>query len=150
MKSVEHTLAFELQQPVSEVFPLFSPEGEKYWVPGWDYQNVMGTTELFEDYVFLTNSHDHGTTVAIWLVKRFDPETHTIEYYKVEPDDKIGLVRVCCVAQAAERTKVEVTYRYIALSKKAEDFISRFTAEAYKGFIGKWQILLSQYFASKS
>ena len=54
MKSVEHTLAFELQQPVSEVFPLFSPEGEKHWVPGWGYQNVMGTTELSEDYVFLT------------------------------------------------------------------------------------------------
>ena len=149
MKSVEHTLAFELQQPVSEVFPLFSPEGERYWVPGWDYQNVMGTTELFEDYVFLTESHDHGTTTAIWLVKRFDPETHSVEYYKVEPDDKIGLVIVCCVAQAAERTKVKVTYRYVALSKKGEDFISGFTAEAYEGFIGKWQSLLSQYFASK-
>ena len=149
MKSVEHTLAFELQQPVSEVFPLFSPEGEKYWVPGWDYQNVMGTTELFEDYVFLTKSHDHGSTEAIWLVKRFNPETHTVEFYKVEPDDKMGLVRVRCLALDAERTKVEVTYKYIALSNKGEDFVSGFTAEAYKDFIERWQSLLSQYFASK-
>lgn len=29
MKSVEHRLSFEVSQPVSSVFPLFSPEGEK-------------------------------------------------------------------------------------------------------------------------
>jgi hypothetical protein len=28
------------------LFPLFSAEGEKLWVPGWDYENVMGTREL--------------------------------------------------------------------------------------------------------
>jgi len=38
--------------PIEELFPLFSPEGETYWVPDWDYENVMGTTELSEDYVF--------------------------------------------------------------------------------------------------
>lgn len=149
MKSIEHTLDFELQQSVSKVFPLFSPEKEKDWVPEWDYQNVMGTTELFEDYVFLTKSHDHGTTEAIWLVKRFNPETHTVEFYKVEPGNKIGLVRVSCVVLAVEITKVEVTYKYIALSNKGENFISGFTAEVYKEFIEKWRSLLSQYFALK-
>jgi len=37
---------------IGKLFPLFSPEGEKYWVPDWDYVNLMGTTELSEDYVF--------------------------------------------------------------------------------------------------
>jgi hypothetical protein len=149
MKTVEHTLAVELPRPVSEIFPLFSPEGEKYWVPGWDYKNVMGTTELFEDYVFLTKSHDHGATEAIWVVKRFDPEAHSVEFYKVEPGDKIGLVRVCCAALTDQRTKVEVTYKYLALSETGEAFVSGFTAEAYKEFIGEWQRLLSNYFRSK-
>ncbi len=36
MKSISHTKAFEMALPVAELFPLFSPEGEKYWVPGWD------------------------------------------------------------------------------------------------------------------
>ena len=57
--------------PIADLFPLFSPEGEKYWVPGWDYENVMGTTELSEDYVFLTKNHDHGITNAIWIVKKY-------------------------------------------------------------------------------
>ncbi len=50
---------------MGEVFPLFSPEGEKAWVPGRDYENVMGTTELAEDYVFTTRSHDHAATTAV-------------------------------------------------------------------------------------
>ena len=51
--------------PIAELFPLFSPEGEKLWVPGWDYENIMGTTALSEDYVFLTKIHDHATRDAI-------------------------------------------------------------------------------------
>ena len=76
MKSVKHTAAFTLTQPVEKLFPLFSPEGEKLWVPGWDYENVMGTIDLSENYVFLTKSHDHASTEAIWVVKSYEPEVH--------------------------------------------------------------------------
>lgn len=54
MNSIKHTPGFDIAQPVEDVFPLFSPEGEELWVPGWEYENVMGTAELFKDYVFLT------------------------------------------------------------------------------------------------
>ena len=75
MKSISHTKSFSLDFPISKLFPLFSPEGEKHWVPGWDYENVMGKTELCEDYVFLTKTHDHGETDAIWIAysARFRP-----------------------------------------------------------------------------
>ena len=80
MKTISHTKSFEMPRPIAELFPLFSPEGEKYWVPGWDYENVMGTPELSEDYVFLTKTHDHATTNAIWIVKKYDPESHTVQF----------------------------------------------------------------------
>ena len=149
MKSIERTRAFEMPLPASKLFPLFSPEGETYWVPGWEYRNVMGTTELSEDYVFLTKSHDHGTTDAIWLVKKYERDAHLVEFYRVEPNDKVGLVKVKCTELTAERTEVEVTYKYIALSQTGEEFISGFTAEAYEAFIGEWQELLTDYFASR-
>ena len=60
MESVTHGRTFEIAAPLAELFPLFNPEGEKAWVPGWDYENVMGTTELSEDYVFLKNSQPRG------------------------------------------------------------------------------------------
>ena len=135
--------------PIEDLFPLFSPEGEKYWAPGWDFVNVMGTTELSEDYVFLTKTHDHGTTDAIWIVKRYDPESHYMQYYKIEPEDKIGVVTVKCTELEAERTKVQVTYKYLALSETGESFISGFSESVYEAFIGEWQTLLSNYYESK-
>lgn len=150
MISISHTKAFEIATPIAELFPLFSPEGEKYWVPGWDYKNVMGTTELSEDYVFLTETHDHGTRNAIWIVKKYDPESHFIQFYKIEPEDKIGVVTVKCAELEAERTTVQVTYKYIALSATGERFVSGFSESAYQEFIAEWQTLLSNYFKSKA
>lgn len=148
MNSVRHTTSFEIAAPIGELFPLFSPEGEKAWVPGWDYENVMGTAALSEDYVFLTKTHDHAAAKAIWLVKRFEPEQHLIELYKVEPDEKVGLVIVKCVALADGSTKVEVTYQYTALSGSGREFIAGFDETAYQEFVGEWQTLLEKYFVS--
>jgi hypothetical protein len=149
MQSITHNKSFEMDMPVKDLFPLFSPEGEKFWVPGWGYENVMGTTELSEDYVFLTKTHDHGTTDAIWIVKEYDPKSHFVKFYKIEPEDKIGVVSVRCSELESERTKVQVTYKYIALSETGEKFISNFSARAYEEFIAEWQTLLSKYFASR-
>ena len=149
MNTIKHTTEFEIAQPIEALFPLFSPEGEKWWVPGWDYVNIMGTTELSEDYIFLTQSHDHASTQAIWLVKRYDPAAYLVQYYKVEPEDKVGIVTVRCVTQAPDRTQVQVSYEYIALADKGRHFIESFTAEAYQAFIAEWETLLRHYFASQ-
>ncbi len=149
MKSISHTKAFEMAVPIAELFPLFGPEGEKYWVPGWDYENVMGTTVMSEDYVFVTRTHDHGTTNAIWVVKKYDPESHFVQFYKIEPEDKFGVITVKCTELESARTRVQVTYKYIALSVTGEVFISKFSESAYEAFIGEWKILLSSYFGSK-
>jgi hypothetical protein len=146
MKSVTHTRIFELAVPIDELFPLFSPEGEKHWVPDWDYENVMGTTELSEDYVFLTRSHDHAGADAVWVVKKYDPGAHVVEFYRIEPEEKVGLVRVKCAVVGDRQTSVEVTYRYTALSASGESFIASFDESAYKEFIDEWQSLLSRYF----
>ncbi|MBW1723922.1 MAG: hypothetical protein JRD87_03300 [Deltaproteobacteria bacterium] len=149
MKSISHTKAFKMDLPIAELFPLFSPEGEKHWVPGWDYENVMGKTELSEDYVFLTKNHDHGTTDAIWIVKKYDPKSHFVQFYKIEPEYKVGVVTVKCTELGSSKTKIQVTYKYLALSTAGEEFIAGFNEGAYEEFIGEWQKLLSNYFESK-
>ena len=150
MHSVEHTKSFAMAVPIARLFPLFSPEGEKLWVPEWDYENVMGHTELAEDYVFLTRTHDHRAGEAVWVVKRYEPEAHLVEFYKVEPGDKVGTIRVRCTLLEPDRTEVEVTYRYQALSATGEAFVAGFTTGAYSEFIGEWQTLLERHFASGS
>ena len=135
--------------PIAEIFPLFSPEGEKHWVPGWDYKNVMGTTELSDDYVFLTKTHDHGTSDAIWIVKKYDPKLHFVQFYKIEPGEKIGVVTVKCTELEASKTMIRVRYKYLALSKGGEEFITVFNESTYEEFINEWQKLLTNYFKSK-
>ncbi len=155
MSRVRHTESFEIDRPADVLFPLFSAEGEVAWVPGWTYENVMdGATELHEDYVFVTGAHDHpgsddeGGTDAIWIVKRHEPESWRVEFYRVEPGDKVGLVAVNLHEIGPASTRVEVTYEYIGLSPRGDEFIDGFTAESYRAFITEWKNLLDAYFAA--
>lgn len=146
MESISHTKFFEIPVPVADLFPLFSPEGEKLWVPDWDYQNVMGTTALSEDYIFLTETHDHNAQKAIWIVKRYEPHLHFVQFYRVEPEEKVGVVTVVCTELEAARTKVQVTYKYIPLSATGEKFVAGFSEDVYEAFIYEWETLLLKYF----
>jgi hypothetical protein len=145
-KSVSYTVEFLMNQTAGVLFPLFSPEGEKLWIPGWDYENVMGKTGLHENYVFLTKSHDHGVSEAIWIVSKYLPEEYTVQYYKIEPGEKIGVVTVRCDQADHTSTRVEVTYKYIGLSESGNQFIEQFTKKDYDDFIGEWKVLLESYF----
>lgn len=141
---VRHTASFVVTRPVEEVFPLFSPEGERLWVPDWEYENLMGTTELSEGYVFLTANHDHASGQAVWIVKRYDPSAHKVEFYKVEPGVKVGQVIIRC-REHVDGTEVAVTYEYRALSERGREFVEGFTEEVYRAFIGEWKELLERY-----
>jgi hypothetical protein len=149
-KTVSHTAEFEIDQPVQAVFPLFSPEGERLWAPGWDYENFMGTNQLQEDDIFLTRAHDHAANEAIWIVKRYEPEAHRVQYYKIEPGEKVGIIEVTCVRSGPRSSKVRVTYRYTGLSESGNRFVARFTKKDYQAFIEDWKRLIEAYFAKRA
>ena len=149
MNSIKHSKKFKINQPIEILFPLFSAEGEKLWVPGWDYINIMGSNDLHEDYIFLTQNHDHASSKAIWLVKQYDPKSYFVQFYKVEPDDKVGTISVQCFQITESQTEVEVTYHYVGIAEKGNEFVKNFTAEEYKKFIDEWELLLQNYFKSK-
>lgn len=180
MATEKRQTSFKMNRSAEELFPLFSAEGEKHWVPGWDYENVMGgAIDLHEDYVFLTAGHhrteqhendqhgagyhgsghhsstlhnldQHAVPKTIWLVKRHEPSDYFVQYYRVEPGDKVGIVTVHCKPITKESTEVEVGYEYIGLSDKGDDFVAGYTAEAHEEFIHHWPKLLEHYFEAKS
>lgn len=47
------------------------------------------------------------------------------------------------------KTEVEVTYHYVAISEKGNEFIKKFTLAEYSKFIDQWEKLLLIYFESK-
>ncbi len=142
---VSHSEEFLLERDISYVFPLFSPEGEKLWAPGWNYTNLLGSIGLEPDYVFLTDTHDHKSAQAIWIVSGYDRARHYVSYYKVEPGQKVGKIVVQCFEQNRTSTLVKVTYKYIGLSDSGNRFVETFTKEAYKEFIGEWRSLLLNF-----
>jgi hypothetical protein len=159
MTTIKHQVSFEMNYPAEELFPLFSAEGEKYWMPGWDYENIMGSTEMHEDYIFLTSGHHNSDlhraghpaeTKVIWLVKRYEPATYFIQLYGVHPFDKVGIISVQCKPISEDLTEVEVAYEFIGLSEKGNNFIKGYTAEVFETFIGHWPKLLAHYFETKS
>ena len=133
------------------MFPLFSAEGEKLWVPGWDYENISGSEGMHEDFIFLTKAHDHSSNNqdTIWLVKKYEPENYYVQFYRVEPGQKVGLVTVRCIEVDQGITDVEVTYEYTALSEIGRKFIAHFSEDHYKEFIGGWKTHLIHYFQFK-
>jgi hypothetical protein len=147
---VSHTEEFLVERSISDVFPLFSPEGERLWAPGWDYTNLLDSTELEPDYVFLTDTHDHRSAQAIWIVSGYDLAGHYVSYYKVEPGQKLGKIVVQCFEQSRTSTVVRVTYKYIGLSDSGNRFVATFTKEAYKEFMEGWRSLLRDYFKTSA
>ena len=171
MSTIKHQAGFRIDQPADVLFPLFSAEGEKLWVPGWDYRNIMGSTGLHEDYVFLTKGHHtsshpgaghhnhdhdhhapghHAPPETIWLVKRYDPANFLVQFYRVEPGDKIAVISVHCKPLDQESTEVEVAYEYIGLSLKGDKFIEGYTKEVHQKFISNWHRHLVDYFETRS
>ena len=44
------------------------------------------------------------------------------------------------------KSNVSVTYEYVSLTERGNEFIGRFTSDVYEDFIGEWQQLLVAYF----
>lgn len=146
MISPEYTAVFVIDEPMKDVFPLFTPEGERHWAPGWDFDEIMQGAEISEDYVFTTRHHDHAGSDAVWIVKKYDREQAAIQYYRIEPEIKVGIVSVTCSTLDNITTNVRVTYKYIGLSEQGDKFIRHYSQEEYDHFIAGWKVHIDQYF----
>lgn len=149
MKTIKLRTNFQINQSADALFPLFSPENEKLWMPGYDYENVMGSTDLHEDYIFLAAGHNPWATKEIWLVKRLEPSSHFIQCYKVVPYDTITVVTIECKPITETTTEVEISNEFFGLSEKGDEFVKGRTAEAFTAFMEKWKEWLEGYFATK-
>lgn len=141
---VTHSGMFSLPIPLAEAFPLFTAEGERRWVPGWDPvylhpghpSNEAGT-------VFRTSP---GGDETIWLVLQHDPAAGAVEYARVAPGTRAGTVRVRCTALSAGVTQVQVTYDLTALTSAGNTILEALTPVAYQGMLQEWRTFIHRAF----
>jgi hypothetical protein len=116
-----------VSRPPEEAIHLFTAEGERAWVPGWQ-------PAYASDTVFTT---DHGDEQTIWLV--LDETPNTRRYARVTPGVKAGTVEVRCEPDG-RHTCAHVTYDLAALGPDAD--LDHF-ADHYPAMLAEWERLIA-------
>lgn len=145
-KTVKSTHSIELNYPISEVFPLFTPKGEELWVDGWDpvYMNSKdGRTEA--GLIFKTSTYKENT---LWYVLDYNQHDFNAKYLRITPDSRIGTVSVNCTEVNEKCTNVEMTYDLISLTEKGNEDLKSFAGESYVEYINSFKPMVEKYFAN--
>ena len=146
-KSVRLVGTLSLHGPIEEVFPLFSPQGERLWVPDWSPELLHPpATDWAAGLIFRTKEE---TGDAIWVVTQLDLATHTVEYYRVEPGRYVARIVVECTAVDKELTRGATSYEFIGLSEAGNAEIACMTQESYGQKMERWSAWINDYLVKR-
>ena len=109
--------------PPPEAIELFTPEGERAWVPHWDPVHASAT-------VFTTDQ-------TIWVIT--DATATRRRYARVTPGVQAGTVEVVCHPDG-DHTRAHVTYDLAALSPDTD--LETFAAR-YDDMLAEWERLIA-------
>jgi hypothetical protein len=132
-----------LHAPIDDVFPLFSPLGEKKWVTGWNPEILYPRgADWAEGMVFRTASDG---LEAIWVVAELDAEAHRVVYYRTEPGRLVARVEVRCRALDDRRTEATTVYSYVGLSESGNEHVAEWTDAVYRSKMQRWENDINDY-----
>ncbi len=134
---VVRTTSFSLSSPIKEVFPLFEPLGEKRWAKGWDPKPVWPAGLKAVPNAVFTTTHPDGTK-ATWVIVVYQPP-HEISYVRFVAEHHTATVTVKCEVEDAKDTKVDVNYRFLALSPEGEEYVESQTEEQFEKTMASWK-----------
>jgi hypothetical protein len=134
-----------LPAPPNQVFPLFTPTGEKLWVDGWDPEAVYpesGATE--EGMVFKTGRPDGAHSV--WTMTEHDPENLRVAYVRVTSGSDVCVVAVRCEPGPEGSTRAHVAYTLTALGERGSEYLTEdFSEKSYQERMQAWEDAITRY-----
>lgn len=146
-RSVEFNGRFVLRGPIETVFDLFSPLGERLWVPGWNPELLHPSGVSWVCGQIFRTQEEAGE--AVWVVTALTREAHEVEYHRVEPHRYVARVRVKCTATADQVTEVHTSYGFIGLTAEGNDAIGAMTDASYAEKMKRWERWISQHLARR-
>ena len=129
MRCVVHGTV-DVPLPPDQALPLFTPDGEREWVPGWDPRFPAGE-DTSPGTVFLTHEATH------WVIADRTPDS--MRYARITPGVHAGTVEVRC-EPLGDATRAHVTYDLTALGDPAT--VDRFAAD-FPSMLEDWQRLIA-------
>lgn len=145
--SNEFTGHFSVDAPIQTVFELFSPLGERVWVPGWNPELLHPPDVRWGQGQIFRTQEEKGE--AIWIVTGLNREAHQVEYHRVELHRYVACIRVKCTALGDRNTEVVTTYAFVGLSREGNDEIRAMTVEAYSEKMKRWKQWIGDYVTRK-
>lgn len=146
-RSHEFNGCFIVPEAIGPVFELFSPLGERLWVPDWNPKLLYPSDESWAcGQIFLTREE---TGTAVWVVTALNRGEHEVEYHRVEPNRYVARVRVKCASQATHATEVSAAYRFVGLSPSGNDEIEAMTDAAYAEKMKRWERWITELVCSR-
>jgi len=146
-RSIELEGGLRVAAAVDEAFELFSPRGERAWVPGWEPELVHPPGASWAAGQIFRTRGKRGD--AIWVVTALDRSRHEAEYYRVEAERYVARVRVACEARGPARTEVRVSYLYVGLSPTGNEDIATMSAEDYEERMRHWEGWIREYLSRR-
>ena len=132
---VSKTATIKVNEKIEIVFPLFGVFEEKKWADGWSPTLIYPSTEILaEGTTFKTSGHDHGhinnEKEFLWLVSKFEPEKHVIQYL-VSTENRHWTITITCTSPDNKTTDAEITYTYIGLNKLGNEINAQALEKMY-------------------
>lgn len=127
---------FRVAAPADEVFPLFSPEGERGWVPGWEWEPLDPRSGGWAEEMLFRTREEHGE--AVWIVTLLADDERRVVYHRVEPGRWVARVEVRCEISPSGGTEVRTSYRYVSLSERGNREIAAMRDEEYEAKMLRW------------
>jgi hypothetical protein len=125
---------FSVALPPEHALGLFTPEGERRWVAGWDPRYPAPERTDGPGAVFTTAAH--GAT-TIWVMTARSPTS--VAYVRITPGVMAGTVTVVCHGMALDASSdVEVIYDLTALTPDGESILASFES-GYAAFLADWE-----------
>ncbi len=134
--AIERTGAVTVDRPAAEAFGLFTPEGERSWVPAWDpVYTVGGHPDPAPGLIFITDTDKEART---WVITRFDPAARRAGYAYFLPGRRAAWIDVMVEPVDAGASLARVTYRMTAIGPAGDEEVRAF-GEGFDAMLEDWR-----------
>lgn len=127
--------SFYLDLPPSDAIHLFTAEGERLWVPGWQPE-ILGRVPQHEGLVFLTHADGQQT---VWTVLASDWPAGRVKYCRVTPSRSAGTVEV---QVRPEGSGSQVTVHYDVTTLPGSDEPPFLTESGFGEMLDAWRRMI--------
>jgi len=109
---------------------------------GWLPDLVISSSGVAErDCVFITPDKSGN---AIWYVTRHEPDKWLVEMLKIVPEVTACRLEIQLTPNG-DVCFADITYSHTSIGPAGDEFVARFTADAYRQFMQAWEAELNHF-----